>query len=162
MKIILRGGTRIVVLLGNKAYKIARFRPIRLLCRMLLFPFQTKRKQTKFYQRYGELPTSLWNYIVVGFTINRTEFEYWNRTHDSRVMPVVDRFVGYFIIVQMRGKEVLADEFRMNDLFGSLPLAAYHELQCDKLHQFVKLDGKILLIDYGDKYTVKALMGSAG
>ena len=160
MKLILCGGTRIVMLCGDKAYKLARFRPLRLFCRMLLFPFQTRKKQKQFYERYGRFPMSFWHYITVGFTINRTEYEYWQHTHDTRVMPAVGKFMGYFIIVQMRGERISAAEFRMNDLFGDLSRQTYFDLQCDKPHQFAKREGKVLLIDYGDRYTSAALATS--
>ena len=158
MKIILCGGTRIVVLWGDKAFKIARFRPIRFLCRMIVLPFQAKRKHDIFRQRYGHFHESMLNYICAGLLANRGEFEYWQRTADSRVVSIHRQFFRCTVIVQPRGISVTTDELEKGSPFSSFPEELQKAIRHDQPYQFIKIQGKIYLTDYGDPETRAALI----
>ncbi len=157
MHLILCGGTRIVVLWGDKAFKIARLRPVRLLLRMLLFPFQSASKRARFYNRYGHIPKGLVNYVVWGLMANRNEFEYWNQTHDSRVMPVTSRFIGYLVIVQTRGEPVSDSELHDSHPLGTISREFRPTVRYGLRHQFAKRRGRVFLVDYGETDTCSSL-----
>jgi hypothetical protein len=46
------GTTRLVLLIGKKAIKIGRVRPLRFLARIILLPFSQKRRE-HFFIKYG-------------------------------------------------------------------------------------------------------------
>jgi hypothetical protein len=157
MKLILRGGTRIVILTKHRAYKIARIRPLRLFCRLLVLPFQAKRKHIGFAARYGPFPVSLWNYVIIGLIANRNEFEYWQETRDPRVAPVIGKVLGGIVIWQTVGESVTLSELRRNDPFASFPVDARKEFHDDMVHQYAKVNGQVVLIDFGENHTRRTL-----
>ena len=154
------GHTRIVILVGNTAIKIARLRPIRLLFRMCLFPFQSDCKKARFRERYGAFPSGLWNYVILGYIVNRNEFQYWNSTRDTRVMPVLARRFGYLIIFQYRGRPVNPGEISAYQPLSSLPAEVRGALRCHQACQFAWKGDSVLLVDYGEQTTRHALAGT--
>ena len=158
--IISCGTTRIVVLVGNSAIKIARFRPLRLVFRMILFPFQSEKKRQIFYSRYGTMPYGMWRYVFAGLWANRNECCYWKQFRDARVMPS-KRLLGYLIIIQPKGVPLSDEEFESKNPFRNLTefiqyRAGYSSLS--QSMQFAKtFDGRVLLVDYGEAATCKIL-----
>jgi len=160
MKIITRGHTRIIVLFGDRAIKIARFRPFRLFFRMLLYPFQSLSKQGRFHERYGPMPGGMWKYLTAGYQANRVEYEYWRLTSDSRIMAVMQRHLGYSILIQLRGQEVTIDELKNDDPFRSVHKRFHKSLRAGVPAQFAKRAGRIVLIDFGETETRDALLAT--
>lgn len=105
------GTTRVVLLLGNHAIKIAKIRFLFFLrpIKDLLF---NKERRKHLVAKYACSPRKLArNSIAPGFFANRNEYRYSRLGKDSRVMPVKKQFLWGFVIVQERGIPILPEEF---------------------------------------------------
>jgi hypothetical protein len=155
------GATRFVLLTGNKAIKIARFRPIRLMFRVMVLPLSSKRNRDRFYEKYGTgLLTAIRNYLFVGLVANRIEYEYYKKHRDLRVMPTQKQFLRGLITVQDRGTRVSNIELSEEYPFTSLdPSTLCPEML--KAVQFCRnSQGRIVMVDYGMSSTIRALEAS--
>jgi hypothetical protein len=157
MKLIFSGSTRLVVLTEIRAYKIARLRLLRLLCRLLVLPLQAGYKHEIFRIRYGKFPACLWNYFVMGLTANRNEFEHWHRTRDGRVGEVLGRALGYLVIWQVRGQSVTTSEICKEGPFVSVIHDGWPDFFRNQPHQYARVGGRIVLIDFGEPSTRRLL-----
>ncbi len=157
MRLILSGGTRIVILTKHSAIKIARFRILRLLGRLIVLPFQAQRKHAKFRERYGSFPQCLWNYISIGLVANRNEYEYWQQTRDWRVGEIFKQSLKCGIIWQAAGHPVTLEELRREDPFSAVPERLRRDFRSNMEHQYAYIDGCVVLIDFGDAKTRRAL-----
>ena len=119
----------------------------------MLFPFQTKEKRSRFYERYGRFPIGLWNYTIIGFIANRNEFQYSRQNRDSRVAPVVGRKMGYFIISQVAGRPVPPRKLYRSGFLACVPMALRVVLLHGMQNQFALVNGKVRLVDYGESGT---------
>lgn len=151
------GKTRIVIRTGNKAIKIGKFRPILLFFRAISFPFMSKGNHTRFYARYGSpFWLGAWNYFIAGIQSNIREFEYYQKFRDSRVIPTLGKYLGGWIIVQLRGEDVSQDELDLVNPFEGLPVNPDF-LERNQPWQFCRVGDQILLADYGRAETCRAL-----
>jgi len=157
MYINLRGRTRIVVLVGAYAFKIARIRLLSVIGRLLLLPFQRRKKKALFVIRYGAFPIGIWNYIFMGFKANKNEYQYWLNTNDPRVVPVIGMFLSNFILIQKRGHCLDKDLLDKIHPFKGIPENLRNGVRLHEAHQYVFIQGRVLLADYGECDTIKAL-----
>ena len=154
------GTTRIVLLVGNRAVKIATIRPLRLLFRLITLPFSSRRNRDRFSEKYGDcLLQALWNYFSAGLHANRAEYKYYqDNPNDTRVMPTIECRLHGLIIIQPRGMSVTEKDLREGNPFASL---LYRCVEMNQPWQFCRhLDRRIVLVDYGRDETIKVLRSS--
>lgn len=152
------GATRFVLLVGDKAIKIGRIRPLRVFVRMLIIPFSKKRRE-HFFARYGPgFGHAVWNDLCVGLYANRIEDDYYQSSKDPRVMPTIGRLLGGWVIVQLRGVPVSTSELEKS----SFTRERLRRRDCDLGgdHQFCRLGRKVVLVDYGARSTTDALLAT--
>lgn len=142
------GSTRVVLLAGDKAVKIARFRPIRFLLRMLMIAFSRK-KRLHFFEKYGPVFIhAVYNDIFAGVIANRNEYSYYIERMDRRVMPSLGQYLGGLIVTQVRGTPVSLHELDTEDPFAGLVTNSACEVSDPK--QFCRHPaGQLVLVDYG-------------
>ncbi|MEI8270320.1 MAG: hypothetical protein WCG45_03040 [bacterium] len=151
------GGTRVVLLFGNKAVKIGRIKPIRLTLRILLFPFMSKKRNDLYREVYGKkFFLSIVNYLLIGRNSNIIEYDYYQKTKDSRVTPTKRILLFGWIVVQDRGESVSMQKLRENNPFNDIPNFLFPEKNTPR--QFCEIDGKLFLADYGRSGAVSILM----
>jgi hypothetical protein len=149
------GNTRVVFLIGNKAIKIGKIRPIRFFFRMISFPFTSERNHQRFYKKYGSFPKAVVKYVFWGFNANNIEHKYYTKHRDDlRVVPTVKLLAWGFILIQVRGLYVSRETFEKDNPFKEK--SKYNEVE--GYWQFCEIDRKILLADYGDLRTYKFLV----
>jgi hypothetical protein len=149
------GKTRIVFLVGNFAVKIAKPRLLRLIFRLLFFPFTSKKSRQNYYETYGaNFFSSSGKYLLLGFYANLNEFRYWKKYQDPYVIPVLGKYLLGWFIIQKRGIDV------SNKNFVS-PLKKFDQNLSPEtvgFWQYCYFQGKILLVDYGNISTIKDLI----
>lgn len=151
------GGTRVVLLFGDKAVKVGRIKPIRLILRILLFPFMPKKRNDLYREVYGgNFLLSIVNYLLIGKRSNEIEYGYYQRTKDERVTPTKKIFLSGWVIVQNGGKSVSAQKLEENNPFKNICPSLFPEKNTPR--QFCEIDGKIFLADYGRPGAVDILM----
>lgn len=151
--------TRFVILTDRRAIKIGMVRPIRLLLRILILPFSKKRRE-HFIGKYGSaFFQATVNDLCAGLYANRGEYEYWQSSYDSRVMPTIQCLLKGWIVVQDRGEAVTSADMEEWTLFIQKYSSSKYELNTPK--QFARHpNGRILIIDYGRQDTRLALRAS--
>lgn len=154
------GSTRFVILKGDKAMKVGKVRIWRFLARMIILPFSIKQRE-HFLKRYGPgFLTAVKNDIFVGLRANRYEYEYCKEYSDHRVMPTIKNLLCGWIIIQPRGNPINSTTEFIN---GRPPIKEEingESSEVTEVKQFCKhpVNNKIVLIDYGKKETIQALM----
>ncbi len=151
------GNKRIVVLLGNHAFKVGKIRFVRLFCRLLILPF-SKRLRERFLDKYGNTWSSaLFNDLFAGLLCNRREYGYFLKTDDKRVIPTIKQLLGGHIVVQIRGKPVSDEDVKRNHPKYQDP--EYKIANLDKPEQYCicPTDGTVRITDYGDSSTIELL-----
>ena len=144
------GSTRFVFLLGRKAFKFARISLIRLLARILLFPFLGHLWKAPMGQ-------ALYHYLLGGIICNQNEYLYYQRTKDVRVMPTRRMFFWGWLVVQDRGAPVSQKEMLFEYPFGR-DLLLRDEIDANTAKQFARhRNGRVLLVDYGTLRTCSTL-----
>lgn len=129
------GYCRLVILIGDKAFKIAKIKPVWFAARIVLFPFA-------WFLYKGTWKEAFFYAFLLNMNCNREEYRYYNETEDPYVVPTTRCYVFGLIAIQERGESVSADEIAREGLDGSIKV--------DKPHQYVRLkDGSIRLADYG-------------
>lgn len=154
------GSTRFVILKGDKAIKVGKVRIWRFLARIIILPFSIK-QQKHFLERYGPgFWTAVKNDICIGLRANRYEYEYYKKYSDLRVMPTIKSLLLGWIIIQPRGNPINSTaEF----IKGRPPIKEKingESSEVTEVKQFCQhpVNKKIVLIDYGKKETIQALM----
>lgn len=152
------GSTRIVLLVGDDAVKIAYFRLIHLFLRVLLMPFASKDRRETFrrakkYHRHFFV--ALVRRVLFGILMNQNEFAYFKKYNDPLVVPVRRLLFGGFINIQERGCPVTSEEIA--------PFIVQHDLagvfDTRNSKNFCRLkNGHIALVDYGDSRTIRGLI----
>ncbi|MFA7315610.1 MAG: hypothetical protein WC059_02290 [Candidatus Paceibacterota bacterium] len=152
---IRKGKTRIVILVGTKAIKIAKPRFVRLFIRLLLFPFVTKESRDGYYATYGKLSLdSCKKYSLLGYYANVNEYTYSQQYIDPDIMPIIKLYLCGWIITQTRGEEITDTHF-------TSPLKKFKTVlspETTEPHQYCILNKKIFIIDYGDISTIQDLV----
>ncbi len=150
------GSTRFVLLVGDRAIKIGRMRPLRLLFRLLLLPFSKKRRE-HFFAKYGHtFLQAAWKDLCAGLYANRGEYEYCQAFKDPRVMPTIVLLLKGWIVIQPRGRPLLPNDVRSQ--LRVFEKCRGRECEMTFPEQFaVNADGQVVLVDYGRAETRTAL-----
>jgi hypothetical protein len=149
------GRTRIVFLVDNFAIKIAKPRFIRLLFRMLSFYFVSQRSRDGYYKTYGR-PSfqSFKKYALCSFYANLNEYNYSKKFNDPDIMPVIKKYLFGWIIIQYKGEDVKNNFVNPFGKIKDIELSP----ETTGLHQYCFLNGKYLIVDYGDDSTIQDLI----
>ncbi len=155
MKII-KGGTRIVILRGAYAYKIAKVNPIKIALRIIFWPIVRRRMHKSFVRMIRDC---IWNPI----RSNRSEYAYWKETKDHRVVPTHRSFLFGMIIVQSAGRQVAIGDIEACDFLTKIPISVRINNDMQGPHQYVRcFDGVVRLADYGLERTQAVLRETSG
>jgi hypothetical protein len=155
---IVFGKTRTVLVTSCNAYKVARIHPLNFIIRAVLFVVSRKQRK-KFVTRVEgrfveEVVTELKNAFSSGISANRTEYSYYGDSRDPRVVPTTKMLLGGLVVVQNAASPVSPNEF-VNPFQRGKNLIGYFEVTCPR--QFGWMDGKLLLLDYGQLSTCQFL-----
>ena len=116
-----KGSTRTVLLIGKYAIKVPRF----------------------WHEYHGHR----WKMFLRGILANIDEDYWWKHSHKkNKLCPVVFKSPLGFLLVMLRAKELTEQEYDKKQLekeFIGLPLD-------NKIINFGKIDGNIVLVDYAD------------
>jgi hypothetical protein len=139
------GGTRVVLVVGDRAYKIAKFRPLKVLDRLCAMSVD-KKEFDRLYQKHRHNKFGIMMRVFcAGLRANWAEWRYWNRTHDSRCSPSIALWLGGLVLVQCSVESVDDDEVL------SSPLRHLWETDEEfaKPSQFGRdVEGNIVIVDY--------------
>ncbi len=148
---ILKGSTRVVILLEDRAIRIGFFRPLRLIERLLGLAVSADRRR-RHIQRFGSYRSSIKHSFMDGILGNRLEYSQYLRTHDDRLMPMRRLMWGGLIATQDRGTAVTLEEVRERfpngwDNIGGVD-TSLADLQ--EARQYCRYsDGTIRIVDFG-------------
>ncbi len=124
---IKHGDSRLVLLVGPRAFKIAKIRPwhcvrqIAVYIRKHLFkkiPAAEAILPLGFKRR--SLLSKTWRCLMEGVYANRQEAAYWNETSDPRVAPVIGSYLRGWIIIQPRGEAASKKDLETYSPFKSV------------------------------------------
>jgi hypothetical protein len=150
MHIVRSGKTRVVILIGPYALKVARFGLSYTLRRTIeiLLAGQTREKIVG-WRRDKNLSVLdvLCKTLFIGVVSNMKEYHLWRRHADFSLMPTLSTFF-YLVNVQRRGNPI-ADETRLNHpLLRLLPGPEHFRSDIDRPEQYCWHGGQLLLVDY--------------
>ena len=153
------GCTRIVIVIGPYALKIAKVQIERALRRIAYFailPYEQKQIMLRKKAR-GSYRLALLRVLRLGTLANRMEYRYYHNRGDTRVMPTYHIFFKGIIILQEGGDPITREEFQREH-----PLPCYADNKKIDLHhpgQFSRSrkTGRVLISDYGHPGTLKVL-----
>lgn len=142
------GGSRFVVLTENYAFKFARFRPFRALKR-LYQTFAKREVGTKLrrYHRSHPLIAGL-KYLIAGAWANTIEQEVYEKTKHPALAPTYLSLFG-IVNVQRRGAPVSSEELAREHPFVHLARIPVLSVDMTKPENFCRIDGIVMLVDYG-------------
>lgn len=147
---ILWGSNRLVVLIGPWAIKIARFRFLRGLCRLVKYQ-QSKKVRQKIAAYHRNPIVGAIRYISYGILSNLNERRLWKGTGHRFLVPTLYSFVG-LVNIQYRGEEITEEEFFASNPFVEL-LADWSESELLSelmaVKHFCRYNGRVSLFDYG-------------
>ena len=154
---IKKGSTRIVILLGNYAYKFTRIRLLHTAV-WALYRLAFRDQRELFRSKFGKnIFVGLCKHLFIGVQQNRTEYAYYRETRDCRVMPTHRILFGGILIIQTRGaavnRKTLIQNCPFEDTITGNPDLDLHQAKQYCLCQ----DGKVRAVDYGKRNTVVAL-----
>jgi hypothetical protein len=153
------GDSRIVVLVGNKAIKIAKIRLLDPFRRLIGLVFSRSTRK-ELLTKYGHAPTRCaTGRIFIGLIANRNEYRYYQSTKDPRVMPVERQLLWGLAIVHERGIPIGPDEI-VEDCPFHVTLEDAHDLT--GMHQFCRRSGtrQVVVVDFGNKETEEFLLAT--
>ena len=157
------GKTRIVLLVGKRAIKIARIRPISTLLRLLTLPFSSAARE-KFFEKYGAgFFSATLHYLFVGIVANRNEYALYQAKKDSRVAPTLALHLGGLVAVQVRGAAISQGELKELSPFNftGLPQSICIQLENPNQYCYIPSHG-VVLVDYGDRRVCELLSAQIG
>jgi hypothetical protein len=151
------GGTRFVLLFNDYAIKIGKFRLINLIKKCIQIGiFNNKKEKQKLESK--TFCESFYKCLFAGLHANKIEFEYYDKHRDPRVMPTIRKFLGGWIIVQIRGEPITETEVSEWHFPENIN-KNYYDIR--RAEQFCRdKDGKIVLVDYGKNITTQLLSSS--
>ena len=154
------GTNRFVILTMTKAIRIARIRPVRFILRMITFPFTSKSNHEQYYRKYGtSFLASIIRYIFFGIYANRFEYKYSNDyPTDDRIVHTEKLYAWGMIAIQTRGEEVSPETFKELNPFKKYITNRFQEVH--GYWNFCMINGKLLLVDYGNFETCSFLKES--
>ena len=149
MKLILTGTTRVVVLAGPFAIKVARFR-IWFVCKrgwQILLQGQYAQQSAVWRENCGSTGRLVLSYVFAGILANRYEHLLASQAGNYDLARTYCT-LGYLINVQERGEPALAADTRGHPVMREK--SRYPELAVDlRDEQFCIARGSLLLADYG-------------
>lgn len=156
---IRQGATRVVILTGDNAIKIAKIRFLHFLGRVMALIF-SRNERKGLVERHGKAPLrGIKNGIFPGRAANLNEYRYYMASKDPRVMPVLKKMLWGLVVIQQKGIPVSPAE-----LAGNYPFQTAEKDTCDlaRAEQFCRRTGdlKIVLVDFGMESTVEFLQAT--
>lgn len=150
MRFLRSGTTRIVILIGPYAFKVARLNLGYVLRRAveILRSGQTREKAVEWRRdRNLSVPGVLCATLASGIVSNKKEYHRSRNHSDFGLMPTLWTFF-YLVNVQRRGHPV-TDETRLNHpLLRLLPGSEHPRLDLDRPEQYCWHGRQLLLVDY--------------
>jgi hypothetical protein len=151
------GCTRIVVLVGDRAIKIARIRVLRPFLRIPFLVCSGSRRR-RYMEKYGPgILAAVARDILAGLTSNRNESSYYGSADDRRPAPVKRTLLFGAVIVQARGGEASAEEVRASRCAD----IAAHDPESRSAKQYCRIGDEVFLVDYGSRETIAYLRATA-
>ncbi len=151
------GSTRFVLASGGKAYKVARFRPIRYIFRLFALAL-SKKARLHFQSKYGRsFIRASCNDIFAGIVSNRREYSHYASSKDRRVIPTLRLVLHGLAVVQVEGgADVTQEEIGRFclDRFGRLLPKEFEVTPMNCRHTE---SGEVVLVDYGKRETLELL-----
>ena len=150
------GATRWVILTERYAIKIARFRPIRPLVRLL----QLLRKGTvrQELNKYDPNPVrGGLKYLIAGVIANLTEYRLYSQYYESGLLAPTLFTIGGLVNVQLRGEPAEIKDVRQHYLWKVLRGTALADTLLPR--QFCLISSTVLLADSGERKLEDALAG---
>ncbi len=142
------GGSRFVVLTKNYAFKFARFRPFWALKRLIeTICAREVGSKLKRYHRSHPLIAGL-KYLIAGAWANMIEVHVFEKTQHLGLAPTYFTCFG-LVNVQRRGKPVTEAELLDEHPFAQLVHIEVLAVDLLKPANFCRIDGKVVLCDYG-------------
>jgi hypothetical protein len=142
---ILSGGTRVVLIVGKRAYKIAKFRPLKVLDKLFTMSIN-KKEFGRLYEKHKHNKSGIiMSVLFAGPYANWAEWRYWNSTQDSRCSPSIALWLGGLVLVQRSVESVVESEVL------SSPLRAlwHSDEEFAKPSQYGRDEGgNIVIVDY--------------
>ena len=139
------GGTRVVLIVGDKAYKIAKFRLFALVTKLAKMLF-VRREFNRLYEKYKHNKSRiLFRVFFAGLRANWAEWRYWNRTNDIRCSPALDLWLYGLVLVQKSVEAVDESEVLSSSLYS-----LWHaDEEFAKPSQYGRDEGgNIVIVDY--------------
>lgn len=161
MRFVTSGKTRIVILIGPYALKVARFGLSYTLRRTIeiLRSGQTSGKLVEWQDKNLSLPDVLRATLFVGIVSNMKEYRLSRSHADFSLMPTLWTFF-YLVNVQRRGDPV-SDETRLSHpLLRLLRRSDQHRSDIDRPEQYCWHGHQLLLVDYAHP-SLEGLLGRA-
>ena len=138
-----KGLTRIVLVHGGYAYKIARTRFWYTFLKLLYTAFRRSEMIRLHEKHRTKVMQKIWQLCFIGLYANRSEAEYWNRTHDPRCVPVVKVWLWGLVIVQQSAGVV-----NMKQLLQSPLRVLMTDVELRSPSQYGFHAGQVRLVDY--------------
>lgn len=145
---ISRGYTRIVILAGPYAIKIARIRLLKTVylgVRSVVRVFRNKTQWRSSDRRYPDgLLKTAWEHTFIGLYANRAEHAYWANTRDQRCVPIERRCFWGLVLWQSKAEPVSESEILAS------PLATLYRTDGElcRVEQYGRFAGECRIIDY--------------
>jgi len=106
-----------------------------------LSPKNLKERRGKFP---GNPVVSILNNIFIGWLANRSEYQYWQDTKDTRCIPTLKSYLGGLVIVQP-----LAPSVNMEAVLASdLRQMAQSDQELSRPEQYGLYQGQCVIVDY--------------
>lgn len=154
---IIKGGTRWVILTGNKSIKIGKVRPLRTFSKIISLAFSARRRNTFFEEYGGNFFLAIWRFMIVDIWANRNEFFYHQKYKDERVIPTTHMLLFGIISIQERGKPVTERKLKEDHPLDSTVVDRKNSDLTEARQYCICKDGKIRVVDYGNIATCEAL-----
>lgn len=142
------GSTRCVILVGQYAIKIARFRPLRPFIK-LFESIQKKQVRGNLEKHHRNPLLAVIKYLLAGIVANRTEYRLYKKYKSELLVPTV--FTIFWLVnIQRRGEPVADEKVKSHYLWNlfkemETPVA----LDILQAKQFCFMGGCVRLADYG-------------
>ena len=146
------GTTRIVVCVGERAYKIARFRPIRPLVRAVQLLYRREVDERMQLYDQSSKTRAVLKYLLAGVYANRTESSISSVYGSEQLSPVRKQLAYGLVVVQDRGIPIPAITGELkNHPFWEMMIEEKKGDQKEALTQFAFFPQQkmIKLVDYG-------------
>jgi hypothetical protein len=153
MEIITTGHTRIVILAGTYAFKIARTRIGYCIQRTIniVKSRETRQKVAKWRCERGGVIRVVWQALTGGIGANIREYRLSRQYPDSGLAETL--FTCGIVNVQRRGERVAVTDISAHPIVQAVTaMSTNGYLDNDTLRpdQFCRIDGRVRLVDYGN------------